>query len=68
MNDLRPIVLLSLPLQTQSGLELDFEARPQKSPRPFCTYVQVPHQIKLVLNPSGGYQDSKAALCSQSLV
>ena len=48
-------------LQHQDGLELDLMARPNKSPRPFCAFVQVPDQIKLVINPAGGHQDYRNA-------
>lgn len=48
-------------LQNQEGLELDLMVRPNKSPRPFCAFVQVPDQIKLVINPAGGHQDYRNA-------
>ncbi len=48
-------------LQNQDGLEFDLMARPNKSPRPFCAFVQVPDQIKLVINPAGGHQDYRNA-------
>lgn len=50
-----------IPLTSESGLKLDLETRPNKSPRPFCAFVQVPNEIKLVINPVGGHQDYKAA-------
>lgn len=49
-------------LKQYPALEIDLEARPHKAPRPFCAFIQVPHNIKLVVNPSGGYQDYQAAL------
>ncbi len=52
---------LGINLQTYDGLELDLNARPNKSPRPFCAFVQVPEQIKLVINPAGGHQDYRNA-------
>lgn len=51
---------LGISLADQSGLEIDLAARPGKSARPFCAFVQVPNEIKLVINPTGGHQDYKA--------
>ena len=48
-------------LAKYDGLEMDLLARPNKSPRPFCAFVQVPDQIKLVINPTGGHQDYRNA-------
>ncbi|HRQ38708.1 MAG TPA: hypothetical protein PLD25_12440 [Chloroflexota bacterium] len=53
--------MLGFPLAETAGLEIDLEAREGKSPRPFCAFVQVPDDIKLVVNPMGGHQDFKAA-------
>ncbi|NJN54117.1 MAG: hypothetical protein HC804_04785 [Anaerolineae bacterium] len=52
--------LLGFSLDKVAGLEIDLEAREGKSPRPFCAFVQVPDEIKLVINPMGGHQDYKA--------
>jgi hypothetical protein len=52
--------MLGFPLAETAGLEIDLEAREGKSPRPFCAFVQVPDDIKLVVNPMGGHQDFKA--------
>ncbi len=43
-----------------AGLEIDLEPRQGKSPRPFCAFIHVPDEIKLVINPVGGHQDYKA--------
>lgn len=51
---------LGLPLVNQTGLEIDLAARPQKSLRPFCAFIHVPDDIKLVVNPAGGYGDYRA--------
>lgn len=51
---------LGIDLSAFAGLAVDLEARPGKSLRPFCAFVQVPTQIKLVINPMGGHQDYKA--------
>ena len=48
-------------LEKQNGLEMDLMARPNKSPRPFCAFVKVPDEIKLVINPAGGHQDYRNA-------
>jgi len=48
---------LGFDLDQIQGLEFDAEPRPQKSPRPFTAYVRVPDEIKLVINPVGGYSD-----------
>lgn len=53
---------LGIALNTFPALELDLEARPGKNPRPFCAYIQVPTNIKLVVNPIGGHTDYRAAL------
>ncbi len=52
--------LLGFSLEQVTGLEMDLEPRAGKSPRPFCAFVQVPDDIKLVVNPVGGHQDYKA--------
>jgi hypothetical protein len=52
--------MMGLPLAGAAGLEMDLESRLGKSPRPFCAFVHVPDDIKLVINPVGGHQDYKA--------
>lgn len=52
--------LLGISLEERSGLQIDLEMRPGKSVRPFSAFVQVPGDIKLVVNPAGGHQDYKA--------
>ncbi|MCL4262734.1 MAG: hypothetical protein KJ069_05945 [Anaerolineae bacterium] len=52
--------LLGFSLERVTGLEIDLAPREGKSPRPFCAFVHVPDDIKLVVNPAGGHQDYKA--------
>jgi len=39
------------------NIEMDTEERPKKSPRAFCAPIKVPQKVKLVIMPSGGYDD-----------
>jgi hypothetical protein len=39
------------------GFILDIEARPQKSPRAFCSPVLAPQEVYLVIKPQGGGDD-----------
>jgi hypothetical protein len=48
---------LGIDLEEQSQIHLDVEPRPLKSPRAFCSPVQVPMDVRLVLKPMGGAQD-----------
>jgi hypothetical protein len=48
---------LGIGLDDQSGIELDVEQRPKKSPRAFCAPVRVPQEVYLVLSPIGGRDD-----------
>jgi hypothetical protein len=38
-------------------IRVDTEERPGKQPRAFCVPVRVPHEVYLVLRPSGGHGD-----------
>ncbi|GIK57798.1 MAG: hypothetical protein HND44_17985 [Chloroflexi bacterium] len=51
---------LGFSLENTTGLELDLDPREGKALRPFCAFVRVPDEIKLVVNPVGGHQDYKA--------
>jgi hypothetical protein len=42
---------------TYSNIQIDMEDRPGKDPRAFCSVINVPGNIKLVLRPTGGYDD-----------
>ncbi len=48
---------LGIDLEDQSQIHLDVEPRPLKSPRAFCSPIQVPTEVRLVLKPVGGAQD-----------
>ena len=56
---------LGINLEGQTGVRLDVEARPQKSPRAFCAPVVIPDEVMLVINPHGG-QDDYAALLHEA--
>jgi hypothetical protein len=53
---------LGIELRGQPGATLDLEPRPNKSPRAFCAPVRVPGDVRLVVNPHGGWDDFGAAL------
>ncbi|MEX2236318.1 MAG: hypothetical protein WEB00_02095 [Dehalococcoidia bacterium] len=53
---------LGIDLSSQANVYLDTEARPLKSPRAFCSAIDVPGEIKLVINPQGGQDDYRALL------
>ncbi len=64
-HDLQAILTTStesmgINLADYPGLEIDLTDRPTKSPRPFCAFVRVPDQIKLVARPIGGASDFTA--------
>ena len=48
---------LGIDLESQQNVELDVEARPQKSPRAFCAPIEVPGRVVLVIQPMGGPDD-----------
>jgi hypothetical protein len=51
---------LGIALERQENVRLDTEQRPQKSPRAFCSPVQVPHEVYLVIPRTGGRDDFAA--------
>jgi hypothetical protein len=51
---------LGVNLRTQSNVHLDVDARPNKSPRPFCAPIEVPDRVMLVIQPIGGKDDWEA--------
>jgi hypothetical protein len=55
------LAALGIDVEHQPGVQLDVEARPQKSPRAFCAAIVIPEEVVLVINPHGG-QDDFAAL------
>jgi hypothetical protein len=48
---------LGIDLRAQENVHLDIEPRPKKSPRAFCTPIEVPERIVLVIQPIGGPDD-----------
>lgn len=45
---------LGFKTEKQTNVEIDAAARPHKQRAPFCAPLQVPDEIKLVVNPRGG--------------
>ena len=48
---------LGIDLAAQKNIELDIEPRPKKSPRAFCTPIEIPDRVMLVIKPMGGPED-----------
>jgi len=48
---------LGIDLHAQENVELDLEDRPSKDPRAFCSPIEVPGRVVLVLKPQGGPDD-----------
>jgi hypothetical protein len=48
---------LGFDLESQRNIMLDTEPRPLKSPRAFCSPIDIPNDVRLVLQPMGGHQD-----------
>ena len=53
---------LGLDLRDRPGVTLDVEARPSKPSDAHCVPVRVPDDVRLVLNPRGGWEDMSGAL------
>jgi hypothetical protein len=53
---------LGIDLLNQAGATLDIEARPNKSPRAFVSVVNAPRDVRLVIQPHGGWDDYGAVL------
>jgi len=51
---------LGIDLDSQANVHLDIEQRPQKSPRAFCSPIEVPYKVMLVIQPIGGADDWRA--------
>lgn len=51
---------LGIDLRGQANVELDLERRPHKSPRAFCSPIEVPGRVVLVIQPMGGADDWRA--------
>ena len=48
---------LGIDLLAQANVELDLEERPNKDPRAFCSPIEVPGRVVLVMKPQGGPDD-----------
>jgi hypothetical protein len=53
---------LGIELRGQPGATLDVDARPNKSPRAFVAVVNAPRDVRLVIQPHGGWNDYSAVL------
>ena len=53
---------LGIALRGQPGATLDLEPRLNKAARAFCAIVRAPGDVRLVVNPHGGWGDLSAAL------
>jgi hypothetical protein len=51
---------LGIDLRRQDNIHLDLEQRPGKSPRAFCSPIEVPERVMLVISPIGGHDDWEA--------
>jgi hypothetical protein len=51
---------LGVELRSQSNVHLDIEQRPGKDPRAFCSPIEVPGKVMLVIQPIGGHDDWRA--------
>jgi hypothetical protein len=51
---------LGIKLYEQENIVLDVEERPNKTPRAFCSPVEVPQKVMLVIQPMGGPDDWRA--------
>jgi hypothetical protein len=51
---------LGIDLESQQNVHLDLDVRPSKSPRAFCSPIEVPDRVMLVIQPTGGADDYRA--------
>jgi hypothetical protein len=51
---------LGIDLRSQSNVHLDLDSRPGKSPRAFCSPIEIPGKVMLVIQPIGGHDDWRA--------
>ena len=51
---------LGVDLHAQENVELDVEQREKKTPRAFCSPIEVPGRVVLVIQPIGGVDDWRA--------
>ena len=48
---------LGVDLAAQENIHVDVEPRPKKSPRAFCSPIEIPGRVMLVIKPIGGPED-----------
>jgi hypothetical protein len=53
---------LGIKLRDLPGATIDLEQRPTKTGRAYCATVRVPGDVRLIVNPKGGWSDMTAAL------
>ena len=53
---------LGIDVRAQANVHFDTESRPTKSPRAFCSPLQVPDEVYLVVAPVGGREDFAALM------
>ncbi len=58
----RTLAGMGLDLDTQRSITLDVERRERKTPRAFCAPIRVPADVRLVIQPRGGWDDYAALL------
>jgi hypothetical protein len=51
---------LGIDLHAQENVHLDVDERPNKTPRAFCSPIEVPGKVMLVIQPIGGPDDWRA--------
>jgi hypothetical protein len=51
---------LGIDLGSQENVHLDLDQRPAKTPRAFCSPIEVPDRVMLVIQPIGGRDDWEA--------
>ena len=58
----RTLAGMGIDLDSQAAIGLDVERRERKSPRAFCATLRVPGDVRLVMQPRGGWEDYAALL------
>lgn len=53
---------LGLPLESLTGLTLDLDPRPTRSPRPLALPIDPPDDVRFSLKPTGGLEEWRAVL------
>ena len=53
---------MGIQLRGQAGATLDIAPRPNKAPRPFVAVINAPRDVRLVMQPRGGWDDYGSVL------